>query len=93
MRPRKPIANFTHNGLGRLWAHYVAKDVHENFPAWPSSEKGKTAEERAKWDRLTRFQEQLRKDQRAYDLWKWDIEREIAYMEKKTGRYHRDWIH
>lgn len=92
MRPREPITP-TRYTLPELWLHYVSKDRHEDFPAWPSSEKGKTAEERAKWDRLTRFHEQLRKDQRTYDMWKLDIKREIAYMEKQTGRYHQDWIH
>lgn len=89
---KKPFID-TYRPLTQIWRLYVARDHHETFPAWPSSEKGKTAEERAKWDRLDRVLDQAKKDRLAYDLWKWDIEREIKYMERHTGRYLQDWIH
>lgn len=89
---KKPFID-TYAPLTSTWLHYVAKDAHEDFPAWPSSERGRTSEERAKWERLNRVLNQAKKDRLAYDKWKWDIESEIKYMERHTGRYHKDWIH
>lgn len=83
----------TYRPLEQIWRLYVARDIQETFPAWPSSERGKTPEECAKWDRLNRVLKQAKKDRLAYDLWKSDIKREIDYMERQERRYHLNWIH